>query len=221
MDSPKDEIIQTILQMSGRHSPYEIFSDWVLMQAMAMQNGCHPLFHNSIWHQREKTYMHTISKYNKAEIDNFVRMEALLTMAFEDEIKDFLGEIYMESGCGSKHTGQFFTPFHISLAAASLMVPDDVSEDNPFIVCEPSSGGGGMVIAYARVLKDRGINYQRCMDVVAQDLDWKGVYMTYVQLSHLGIKAVVAQGDALSEPYTKNYPEERVFITPIKAGVII
>ena len=28
------------------------------------------------------------------------------------------------------------------------------------------------MIAAARALKERGINYQNCMKVVAQDLDW-------------------------------------------------
>ena len=79
-----------------------------------------------------------------------------------------------------------------------------------------------MIIALAKVLKDRGINYQRCMDVVAQDLDWNGVYMTYVQLSILGIKATVVQGDTLANPYKDGlYHPERIFRTPGKMGLII
>lgn len=79
-----------------------------------------------------------------------------------------------------------------------------------------------MIIAAVRILKDRGLNPQRCMYVTAQDLDWKGVYMTFVQLSLLGIKAVVAQGDTLTEPYnSKNYPPERVLYTPAQKGLLI
>ena len=50
------------------------------------------------------------------------------------------------------------------------------------------------------------------MRVVAQDLDWRGVYMTYVQCSILGIKAKICQGDTLSEPIVKE--EHRIFYTP-------
>ena len=79
-----------------------------------------------------------------------------------------------------------------------------------------------MIIAAVRVLKDRGLNPQRCMYVTAQDLDWKGVYMTYVQLSLLGIKAVAVQGDTLTEPYNdRNYPPERVLYTPAQKGLLI
>ena len=69
-------------------------------------------------------------------------------------------------------------------------------------------------------MKEKGINYQRKMDVVAQDLDWKGVYMCYLQLSLLGIKATVVQGDTLAEPYSKGYPPDRVLHTPAKMGVL-
>lgn len=78
-----------------------------------------------------------------------------------------------------------------------------------------------MIIAAAKVLKAKGVDYQRKMDVVAQDLDWKGVYMCYLQLSLLGIPAVCVQGDTLAEPYIPGYPRERVMYTPAKMGVLI
>ena len=34
-----------------------------------------------------------------------------------------------------------------------------------------------------------------------QDMDLKGVYMTYLQLSLPGIRALVVQGDTLAKPY--------------------
>lgn len=45
--------------------------------------------------------------------------------------------------------------------------------------------------------------------MVCQDLDWTAVYMCYVQLSLFGVKAIVAQGNTLSEPYTANHPNEK------------
>ena len=78
-----------------------------------------------------------------------------------------------------------------------------------------------MIIAAAKVLKDRGINYQKCMQVVAQDLDWKAVYMCYVQLSLLGINAVVVQGNTLIEPDWMSRPPECIFRTPNRTGMMI
>ena len=75
-----------------------------------------------------------------------------------------------------------------------------------------------MIIAAARVLKERGLNYQRCMKVTAQDLDWNSVYMTYVQLSLLGIDAEVIQGNTLSD----SMPEpKQIFLTPNRMGMLI
>jgi type I restriction-modification system DNA methylase subunit len=220
MEEYKKKIVEIIGDMSGQYSPYEIFTDWVLMSAISIQNNC-LLIRDRYWQQREKMFNDTASKYSSEEMERFSEMLEYLTMALDGEIKDFMGEIYMESGCGNKNTGQFFTPFQVSLAAASLMPLDDVAADRPLTIHEPSVGSGGNILACARLLKDKGINYQRCMDVVAQDLDWKGVYMTYVQLSLLGIKALVVQGDTLVEPYTLKYPGERVMVTPGKAGMLI
>lgn len=220
MGEAKKEIIKKIRSMSGRYSAYDIFSDWVAMCAISIQNSCY-LIQNNIWQQRERQYMDIFKKYEPEEIQIMAEMFGLLVEAFEEGMSDILGEIYMESGCGNKNTGQFFTPYHLSVAVAQTGLPHDVDEEHPLLLNEPSTGGGGMIIAAAQVLRDRGLNYQRCMDVVAQDLDWKGVYMTYVQLSLLGIKATVVQGNTLGEPYVKGYPAERVFYTPAKMGLLL
>ena len=78
-----------------------------------------------------------------------------------------------------------------------------------------------MIIAAAMELKSKGMNYQDKLEVVAQDLDWNCVYMCYVQLSLLGINAVVVQGDTLHEPHDKDVPKQRVMATPMKKGVLI
>lgn len=147
-------------------------------------------------------------------------MMAMLVETLEYDMTDVLGQIYMESGMGSKAAGQFFTPYHLSYLCAELSMPEP-DDNGIYRINEPSCGGGGMIIAVAQVLKERGINYQKQMRVVAQDLDWKGVYMCYLQLSLLGINAIVVQGDTLADPYKKGYPPERVLYTPCKMGVLV
>ena len=79
-----------------------------------------------------------------------------------------------------------------------------------------------MIIATASVLKEKGINYQQVMEVVAQDLDWKGVYMCYLQLSLLGISAVCVQGDTLVNPYIPGKTEaSHILYTPARMGVLL
>jgi hypothetical protein len=221
----KVEIVKRIQRMSGSQSSYSIFSDWIECFALSIANTC-MMIHGSVWQEREKRYLQIINKYNKEERMQFAEMCELLTAAYEDgdnfRFGDILGEIYMESGSGNKHTGQFFTPYHVSLLTAQMSVSADYDGEKPIKINEPACGSGGMIVAAAEVLHRRGINFQRCMRVETQDLDWKAVYMCYVQLSLLGIDAVVIQGDTLTEPYTGgNYPQNKVFRTPCNMGMLL
>lgn len=215
------DIAKKINSMSGVYSGYDIFTDWTKALALSISN-CTDLFQRKVWQDREEQYLAIAQKHGEKTMDGFAELTAMLTIALDEEIYDVLGNVYMQGGFGNKTTGQFFTPFNLTLMTAQLTVPQDISYENPLKLCEPCTGAGAMIIAAVRVLKDRGLNPQRCMYVTAQDLDWKGVYMTYVQLSLLGIKAVVAQGDTLTEPYnSRNYPPERVLYTPAKKGLLI
>ena len=212
----KQQIVTTIKQISGEYSEETIFSDWVRCMALAYQNSCY-LIHNKLWEKREELYLQTMNKYNSENQRKICEMHALLTLLMEMEISDYLGQIYMEADCGSKATGQFFTPFHISVMAAEIAVPKDVSEEKKYVMNEPSAGGGGMILAAAKVIRQRGLNYQNCMKVTAQDLDWRSVYMTYVQLCMLGINAEVIRMNTLSG---ENPPADHIFYTPRRMGAL-
>ena len=219
----KQEIIKRIQELSGRYSPYNIFSDWIECSALAIQNAC-TMPHTDLWEAREKEYLDVMNRYNEKERFAIRGLFFLLVDALEEEMTDVLGEVYMAAGLGSKSTGQFFTPFHLSELCAKMALPHwekEYSEHGTISLNEPSCGGGGMIIAAAKVMRDAGINPQRALNVVAQDLDWKGVYMTYLQLSLLGIRAKVVQGDTLADPYRAGYPPERILRTPRDMGVLL
>lgn len=219
----KKEIINEIDKLSGAHSRYEVFSDWIRCCSLAICNQL-SLFHNDVWEQRERDYTETVRRYPEGTDYKFAGMMIRLADLLTEEMTDALGEIYMLGGMGSKMTGQFFTPFHLSelTARTGLQNVIDQFDGQTIALYEPSSGGGGMIIAAAKLMKESGINFQKYLDVVAQDLDWKGVHMTYLQCSLLGIKATCVQGDTLSEPYDLRKTEERrVMRTPAKMGVLL
>lgn len=217
-------IIDSIERLSGKYAPYQIFTDWIAMSALAIQNSC-KLIKDKLWLQREEMYKTIAAKYSHDELTHFSDMTGALSLLLEDRFYDYLGEIYMKSGCGSKNTGQFFTPYHLSYLTAKICLTANLVEmtdaQGNIEVNEPSTGGGGMMIAVAQVLKESNIDYQRRLHVIAQDLDWNGVYMTYIQLSLLGVKAIVVQGDTLAEPYHRGYEERRIFRTPAEMGLVI
>lgn len=215
----KKEIEQTILQMSGDRSPYNVFEDWVECMALSISNACQ-MIHDKVYQERERKFAAIVQQYKKPPVEKFAEMFVMLSETLESGISDILGEIYMEMELGNKNTGQFFTPYHVSFMCAEASL-QGYEGDHILIIHEPSCGGGGMIIAAAAVLSKRGMNYQKLMHVVAQDLDWKAVHMTYVMLSLMGINAVVAQGDTLIEPYHSGYPKDRVFRTPANKGALI
>lgn len=203
MNRTKD-IIKKINSISGSRSPYNVFSDWIKCTALAIMQ--------SVWfsEDREQIYLNTIKGYNGGD---FSDMCAWLSETIDYEMTDVLGNLFMQSGWGNKNTGQFFTPYDVSLMSAQMLMTD--LPDKKYITLnEPSAGAGGMVIAAAEVIKNSGRNYQHYLRVVAQDLDWNAVYMCYIQLSLYGIDAKVVQGDSLlGKPFTNL--DSNVFLTPM------
>lgn len=218
-DMRETELQKTILSMSGRYTAYEIFMDWIQCSALAIQNSLCQI-HDRLWQSREEDYKRIMDKYSREEQEKFPEMLAWLIEELEDYPRDVLGEVFMKSGMGSDAGGQFFTPFSISQMMAALSV-ESPEEGEKISLNEPSCGSGGSIIAVAMKLKAKGVNYQKRMHVVAQDLDWRCVYMCYVQLSYLGIDAICVQGDTLCDPYRKGYPRNRILRTPANMGALV
>lgn len=205
----KKEIIKKLheFDLSG-HPLQEVFYDWLELSTISIANAVETS--KKLRDNRENKWLSIAKKYTSKEFERFPELFALLEMGLEERMCDMLGEIYMEAGISSDRRGQFFTPYHISQLMARLAYKPNVTR-----IHEPACGSGASVIAVGELLKSKGINYQRQVSVVAQDLDWTCVYMCYVQLALLGFRGCVVQGDTLSEPYQKGItPPERIFWLP-------
>ena len=214
-----NEIVKDINNLSGKHSSFEIFSDWVTMGAITIQNACCHTQDDVIYQKRKKTFEDIEKKYTEKELKIIFELYSKLINAFENEKWDYLGEIFMNlnNSADKKIMGQCFTPFEVSMIMAKINLKD-IKEEKSFTLYEPTCGAGGMIISTAKELFNKGINYQNCMKVVAQDLNILCVYMAYLQLSLLNVNAVIGQGDTLEEPNIKDYPKDRIFRTPANLG---
>lgn len=188
-----------LIEANGRqHGTWQVFSDFVEMAAISLSNAVDRAQSEG----REARYMEIVSRYSREEVERFPQMLGELVMELENGPADVLGQVFMEMELGNKWHGQFFTPYEICRLMAGMMVDDHMRgliEARGFIRAnEPTSGGGAMIIALADEMQRVGINYQRHLHVVAQDLDIKAVHMTYVQLALLHIPAVVIQGNTLA-----------------------
>lgn len=195
------QIINEINKMGGQYHPHNIFQDWVEMTGISISNQ---VYYNE---QLEQEYLSIAKKYTNEQIVKFSEMSAHLVYLFEEEISDYLGEIYMKLDASSSRTGQFFTPFHICEMMASISLQNYNGEK--LTLNEPSCGGSGNILGIAKVIKEKGYNYQELINVVAQDLDYKCVWMSYVQLSIGGVNAKVIQGNTLKDEVN------RVLYTPM------
>ena len=167
--------------------------------------------------KRSKRHDEILSAYDKNEKESFEQMKEIIyeicfNASESGEYHDFLGDIYMMSKTSSKNAGQFFTPYSLSRLNATLaMQHDEIKRDvNGIIkINEPSCGSGGQVIAAVDFLSKQGINYVTDLFVVAQDIDRRCVHMCYVQLSLLGVPAIVKLQNTI-----KNEPTSDVWFTP-------
>lgn len=199
-DNYYKEFINLFHSLSISRNKYNILFDFLKMTSISMEN----VFLKS--KKLEDEFALTRKTYSESEIKKIERMFGLLVLMFETqgEIKDILGNIYEIEHLNENKLGQFFTPFYVAKAMARISLPNkneinDIIQNNGYISCaDPTCGAGVLILATANVLKEEGINFQRDLLAVACDISPICAYMTYIQLSILGIPAIVNCGNALT-----------------------
>jgi len=105
--------------------------------------------------------------------------------------------------------GQFFTPYEISRLNAELIMSDcgKIIEETGYItVSDPALGAGGMLIAAADLIEDRGFNPKINMWIHGVELSQQTFQMDYVQLSLRGLSGIVINGNSLTmEHFEQRY----------------
>lgn len=196
------EYVNTIEKMCGKYSAWQIWNDFISVSAIALVNAC-DLVRAS---EREERYLQIVGKYDKKELKVFCKLLAKLVVDLEKcADQDILGEVYHALSINSKINAQYFTPYNISEMMARMIIKPKDFKDEPQIINEPTCGSGANLIALANVMKEKGINYQRNVYFVAQDIDPLVAKMCYIQMSLLGMAGIVIVGDTLSSPMKGDY----------------
>jgi hypothetical protein len=196
-DSAKKDFLKTIDVIAGRHTPEQVFTDFVSMAAMSISNAV------DFKQEREKKYLDLIGKYEPDEQARFPELLAITTKGFEAQFGDFLGECFEELGASNSKTGQFFTPYSVARLCAQMSFDKEqidaaIAENGYVGINEPAAGGGAMIVAFLETMKENGYNFQTQSLTVAQDIDYRCAYMCYITLSLLGAPAIVCIGDTLT-----------------------
>lgn len=187
--------IRLFAETARYHHRHEVFRDFVAMGALAVQNA----FLRSP--ELEEEYLTIARQYKPDDMTRIAHLLGCLSGALECQSGDFLGQIFMSLEIGSTEMGQFFTPYSLSQLMARLTAGNvkQQLEREPFIMLdEPAAGAGSMVIAFAEVLMEQGINPQQALFARCTDIDATAAHMCYLQLSYLGIPAEVVIGNTLT-----------------------
>lgn len=187
--------IRTFKDTARHHHRYEVWRDFIILAACALNNGLHKE------PTREAEYLEIIHRYDKDDQQRFPLLLAHLGELLQDDPKDILGPLYMELEIGSKDRGQFFTPPALSEAMAHMTFGAELSklEAQPFItVQEPACGAGGMVLALVKVTIAAGHNPADKLFVQCIDVDRVAALMCFIQLTLWNVPAEIVVGNTLT-----------------------
>ena len=207
-------------ELSQKYARFSIWEAFVVMLACSLSNRVtYPYFND-----REELYKKYKDKFLQQEVDKFSHLAAITILALtENPNQDFLGELYMELGLGNKKSGQFFTPYNVCQLTAEITMfesktlESEIKEKGYITINDPCCGGGALLIAGANVVKERLKNSKydvnKSVVLFAQDIDFLCALMCYIQLSILGMPAIIKVGNSLSSPMLEGEFSENYWVT--------
>lgn len=195
------ELCNALTSVSNRYSTWQIFEDFLMMSSISISNAVDWKFRE----ERENTYFDIIKKYDKDELNRFVKCLGILINSLNRAFNtvgyyDLLGKVFHALELHNKYHGQFFTPFHMCEMMGQVNFGDgEILKTQDYVNClEPCIGSGGLVLGLARAMQIKKFNPQQQLVVTGVDIDIKCVNMAYLQLSLFGIPAVIIHGNSLT-----------------------
>lgn len=191
------EAIQDLGRTQGLNTVFTTFLEITTLCLSAETDPIHAK-------ERHERYLQIVKDMAPDVVTAYARMTALIYLAVkenEDDPCDILGAIYHHLRLNNEWNGQFFTPDEISRMMALLINPacEASLEEKGFVaINEPTCGSGTMVIGAVWAMMQNHIDYQKKSLFVAQDIDIRCVWMTYIQLTLYRIPAVVIHGNTLT-----------------------
>lgn len=202
------EFVRLINDIDRSKYRTEIFTDFCEMAYCALAKTACPFPE----HQEalEDQYMGVVGRYR--DKDDVRKMPELLALALSEIGNggcDFLGMVAGEIGALDSKLGQFFTPYEVSrlMAEINLVDVDQMIEKQGFItVSEPAAGAGGMLMAMADVIENKGHNLETSVWIEAVELSRTTYHMCYLQCAARGLAGKIICGNSLSlEVFTSAY----------------
>lgn len=215
--SPEERLVEEIQNLGRTHGMNTVFTNFLELTALALAIQMDPMNRA----ERQESYDELEKSIDGEALSAYGRMTIYLLWAiwkFRSDPKDILGEVYTRLGLSNEWNGQFFTPDSISrLIAKLLQIPGDIPEGKEYVtINEPTCGSGTMIYGAVWAMQKNGFDYQRKSLFVAQDIDIRCVWMTYIQCCLYQIPVVVIHGNTLTQEewsYWYSYDGIQVLVT--------
>lgn len=208
MDYELKDVIKEFQRLQKGYDLWSLYTDFLELMAIEISNTMERLVKPSRYFQRVDRFKTITKKYREDELKKMAEIYAMLTLMQDKNVKlgkakDLLGSLLMQLELGSKWNGQFFTPDHVAdvmaeISLSNSLIDKEIKEKGYILATDPAVGGGVTMIALVNAMLARGFNPQQQLLIECGDLDSRACYMTYIQLSMLGIPAVVKQQDGLT-----------------------
>lgn len=227
---PKKRFMDGFKSLCYNRHQYPVWSDlWEIYALTIMNPLTKQLYSESeklkkVWDAREARYMQIVKRYKKDEMQTITEMFAAMVEELErNPWQDFAGQMYMELQISNKNTGQFFTPYSVCDLAAQVTgdhesLKQSIKDKGWYSIYDCACGGGAMLIAGCEQANREfhRLDWRNHVMCNANDIDIVCCSMCYVQLSLIGVAAIVTQSDALKQACVDFYKEpENVWFTPM------
>lgn len=213
IEEPSKKFNDTFRSLCGRHSGYDVWRDFVTSFACLISMSFTPE-HFAV---RKERYEKIRSRYNEQELPLMdLLYGTTLEVIAKNPDQDFLGATYMSLNYGNKNCGQYFTPYHVSKMMAKMTGTgdEDIEKKGYVTVSDPCCGSGGLLVAYANVLREKHKDIAPIALFEAQDIDNTVSMMCYIQLSLNDCAGYVTVGNSLTNP-VPDLESESTWVTPM------
>lgn len=197
----KKEFLNCLNSIDRSKRRYDIFKDFLTATTLAFQNSTRFIKDQKI----EDDYKELIeNRYTPEQIKKLAELLYITTMALTEKTQDFLGDIYMFGEFGNKHTGQFFTPYHIAdfmsqITIYETYIEQHLKDKGYMTICDPCCGSGVFMIAASNVVMNMGYNPQQVLHIDGTDIDNVCCQMAYIQTALLGLSGTIHYGNSITK----------------------
>jgi len=141
-----------------------------------------------------------MNKYSKEEQSKHAELLAITAAALEEEKHDFLGEIFLSAKLPRNKKTQILTPYPVSEMLIKMAFAEiEFNKDEIYFINDPCCGSGRLLITAAKYVEAHKFGKSKNALYIGIDIDERFAEMTFIQLSLLGMPAIVIWGNSLTK----------------------